>query len=57
MISNGMQKNETSWLLMIKIEGNSETEPYIVAHNLLLAHAKTFYIYKKKYQSKQAIII
>jgi beta-glucosidase len=42
---------------LISNEGNSETEPYIVAHNLLLAHAKTFYIYKKKYQSKQNGII
>lgn len=33
--------------------GNSATEPYIVAHNLLLAHATVVDIYKKKYKVKQ----
>eukprot|EP01018_Ginkgo_biloba_P033145 Gb_41722 [translate_table: standard] len=33
--------------------GNSATEPYIVAHNLLLAHAAAVHIYKKKYQMVQ----
>lgn len=31
-------------------EGNSGTEPYIVAHNLLLAHATGVKVYKEKYQ-------
>lgn len=31
-------------------EGNSATEPYIVAHNLLLAHATAVKIYREKYQ-------
>lgn len=31
-------------------EGNSATEPYIVAHNLLLAHATAVKIYRDKYQ-------
>jgi beta-glucosidase len=31
-------------------EGNSTTEPYIVAHNLLLAHASVFSLYRDKYQ-------
>lgn len=33
--------------------GNSATEPYIVAHNLLLAHASAVKIYKQTYQPKQ----
>ncbi|KAL8480724.1 hypothetical protein ACS0TY_027314 [Phlomoides rotata] len=33
--------------------GNSATEPYIVAHNVLLAHANVVDIYKKTYQTKQ----
>ncbi|KAG5580631.1 hypothetical protein H5410_051258 [Solanum commersonii] len=34
-------------------EGNSATEPYIVAHNLLLAHATAVKIYRDKYQKSQ----
>ena len=30
--------------------GNSATEPYIVAHNLLLSHAAGVKLYKEKYQ-------
>ncbi|XP_058194871.1 beta-glucosidase 40-like isoform X2 [Rhododendron vialii] len=33
--------------------GNSATEPYIVGHNLLLAHATVADIYKTKYKQKQ----
>ncbi|PIA63027.1 hypothetical protein AQUCO_00200803v1 [Aquilegia coerulea] len=33
--------------------GNSATEPYIVAHNVLLSHATAVDIYRKKYKSKQ----
>ncbi|XP_020176474.1 beta-glucosidase 31 isoform X1 [Aegilops tauschii subsp. strangulata] len=33
--------------------GNSTTEPYIVAHHLLLAHASAASLYKGKYQAKQ----
>nr|GMD90720.1 beta-glucosidase 40 [Ipomoea batatas] len=33
--------------------GNSSTEPYIVGHNLLLAHAAAVNIYKNKYKAKQ----
>nr|GMD00399.1 beta-glucosidase 40-like [Ipomoea batatas] len=32
--------------------GNSSTEPYIVGHNLLLAHATIVDIYRKSYQVK-----
>ncbi|KNA14728.1 hypothetical protein SOVF_104960 isoform B [Spinacia oleracea] len=33
--------------------GNSTTEPYVVAHIILLAHAYAVRIYKEKYQAKQ----
>ncbi|XP_076927128.1 beta-glucosidase 40-like [Bidens hawaiensis] len=33
--------------------GNSFTEPYIVAHNVLLSHAAAFDIYKRKYKATQ----
>jgi beta-glucosidase len=33
--------------------GNSATEPYIVGHNLLLAHAKAVNVYRTKYQATQ----
>ena len=29
--------------------GDSSTEPYIVAHNLILAHAKAYHTYHDKY--------
>ncbi|XP_066372271.1 beta-glucosidase 34-like isoform X2 [Miscanthus floridulus] len=34
-------------------EGNSSTEPYIVAHNIILAHATVADIYMKKYKATQ----
>ncbi|XP_068636385.1 beta-glucosidase 44-like isoform X2 [Aristolochia californica] len=34
-------------------EGNSATEPYIVAHHLILAHAAAVQRYREKYQAKQ----
>ncbi|XP_060667290.1 beta-glucosidase 11 [Ziziphus jujuba] len=33
--------------------GNSTSEPYIVAHHILLAHSSTVSLYRLKYQSKQ----
>ncbi|GMI87429.1 beta glucosidase 40 [Hibiscus trionum] len=33
--------------------GNSSTEPYIVAHNVLLSHAAVADIYRKNYKDKQ----
>ncbi|KAK3150857.1 hypothetical protein QOZ80_3AG0238660 [Eleusine coracana subsp. coracana] len=33
--------------------GNSGTEPYIVAHNMILAHATVSDIYRKKYKATQ----
>ncbi|GLJ47732.1 hypothetical protein SUGI_1008130 [Cryptomeria japonica] len=37
--------------------GNSATEPYIVAHNLLLSHAAAVRLYKRKYQAVQKGLI
>nr|AEX13814.1 beta-glucosidase [Musa acuminata AAA Group] len=34
-------------------KGNSSSEPYIAAHNLLLSHASAAALYKEKYQVKQ----
>jgi beta-glucosidase len=34
-------------------KGNSLTEPYIVAHHMILSHAKAARIYKEKYQAEQ----
>ncbi|XVF47165.1 hypothetical protein PTKIN_Ptkin03bG0087600 [Pterospermum kingtungense] len=34
-------------------KGNSSTEPYMAAHNILLAYAAVAKLYKKKYQNKQ----
>ncbi|GFZ13731.1 beta glucosidase 11 [Actinidia rufa] len=33
--------------------GNSSSEPYIAAHNILLAHASAANLYKNKYQGRQ----
>ncbi|KAL0346375.1 UNVERIFIED_CONTAM: Beta-glucosidase 24 [Sesamum calycinum] len=33
-------------------EGNSATEPYIVGHHMLIAHATAVQLYKEKYQSR-----
>ncbi|KAH3764001.1 glycosyl hydrolase family 1 [Pelomyxa schiedti] len=38
-------------------EGDGETEPYIVSHNILLSHAQTVDLYRKKYQIQQGGII
>ncbi|CAL8989655.1 unnamed protein product [Prunus brigantina] len=37
--------------------GDSATEPYLVTHNLLLAHAAVVKLYKKKYQAYQKGVI
>ncbi|GAB2281574.1 Beta-glucosidase 11 [Dionaea muscipula] len=38
-------------------KGNSSIEPYIAAHNMLLAHASAVSLYKKKYQAEQQGLI
>ncbi|WMV10900.1 hypothetical protein MTR67_004285 [Solanum verrucosum] len=43
----------SSWRTTGCFAGNSSTEPYIVAHHLLLAHAQTAKIYRDKYQVSQ----
>ncbi|KAF7833958.1 beta-glucosidase 24-like [Senna tora] len=35
------------------LAGNSTTEPYIITHNLLLAHASVVKLYRDKFQGKQ----
>ncbi|KAL5730581.1 beta-glucosidase [Ranunculus cassubicifolius] len=35
------------------LSGNSETEPLIAVHNMILSHAKATQIYRKNYQKKQ----
>ncbi|XP_066348491.1 beta-glucosidase 18-like [Miscanthus floridulus] len=34
-------------------QGNSDAEPYVATHNVVMAHATAVEIYKRKYQSKQ----
>ncbi|WCJ20260.1 beta-glucosidase 47 [Euphorbia peplus] len=34
-------------------EGNSETEPFVAAHNMILSHATAVQIYRTKYQKEQ----
>ncbi|XP_054795431.1 beta-glucosidase 13-like [Prosopis cineraria] len=43
----------SSWLPPKCTAGNSSTEPYIVSHHLLLAHAAAASLYKQKYQGSQ----
>ena len=37
--------------------GNTSTEPYIVAHNILLSHARAVQTYRQKYQATQGGVI
>ncbi|KAG8650178.1 beta-glucosidase 24 [Manihot esculenta] len=43
----------SSWVNNQCRAGNSATEPYIVAHNLLLSHSAAVHIYRKNYQKTQ----
>ncbi|KAL5081237.1 hypothetical protein RYX36_009658 [Vicia faba] len=45
------------WLNKNCTGGDSATEPYIVAHNQLLAHATAVKVYKTKYQASQKGLI
>lgn len=40
----------SEWEFHNCLGGNSATEPYIVGHNLILAHARAVKIYREKYQ-------
>ncbi|KAF2319498.1 hypothetical protein GH714_016459 [Hevea brasiliensis] len=43
----------SSWVNRQCRAGNSATEPYIVAHHLLLSHAAAVQVYREKYQTTQ----
>ncbi|OAY45100.2 beta-glucosidase 12-like [Manihot esculenta] len=43
----------SSWVNRQCLAGDSATEPYIVAHNLLLSHAAAVHQYRKYYQGTQ----
>nr|XP_023876364.1 beta-glucosidase 12-like [Quercus suber] len=47
----------SSWQHLNCLGGDSGTEPYLVAHNQLLAHASAVKVYKQKYQIAQKGII
>ncbi|VVA27900.1 PREDICTED: beta-glucosidase [Prunus dulcis] len=47
----------SDWQKLNCIGGDSSTEPYMVAHNQLLAHATAVELYKKKYQASQKGLI
>ncbi|KAL3503981.1 hypothetical protein ACH5RR_033822 [Cinchona calisaya] len=47
----------SAWLQNNCTGGNSGTEPYIVSHNQLLAHADVVNLYRTKYQAQQKGII
>lgn len=40
----------SKWLPLNCSAGNSSTEPYLVTHHQILAHAAAFKVYKDKYQ-------
>ncbi|KAK9673700.1 hypothetical protein RND81_12G184500 [Saponaria officinalis] len=52
-VGNGPPARCSKWLDLNCTGGNSGTEPYTVAHNLILAHAAASKLYKKKYQASQ----
>ncbi|KAK9941264.1 hypothetical protein M0R45_017877 [Rubus argutus] len=47
----------SDWQQLNCTGGNSGTEPYLVAHHQLLAHAAAVKLYKKKYQASQKGLI
>ncbi|KAL5567225.1 hypothetical protein UlMin_030389 [Ulmus minor] len=47
----------SAWQNLNCLGGDSATEPYIVAHNLLLAHGAVVKLYKEKYQASQKGLI
>ncbi|XP_057452715.1 cyanogenic beta-glucosidase-like [Lotus japonicus] len=47
----------SKWVNPNCLGGDTGTEPYLVSHYQLLAHAKTVQVYKKKYQESQKGVI
>ncbi|KAK3443545.1 beta-glucosidase 12 [Eucalyptus grandis] len=47
----------SAWQQLNCTGGNSATEPYIVGHNLLLAHAAAVKLYRDKYKASQKGVI
>ncbi|KAK3443547.1 hypothetical protein EUGRSUZ_B03661 [Eucalyptus grandis] len=47
----------SDWQMLNCTSGDSGTEPYIVGHNQLLAHANVSKLYKDKYQASQKGVI
>uniref|UniRef100_A0A7C9EVN9 Beta-glucosidase n=3 Tax=Opuntia streptacantha TaxID=393608 RepID=A0A7C9EVN9_OPUST len=47
----------SKWQQLNCTGGDSATEPYVVAHNQLLAHAAAVQLYRRKYQASQKGII
>nr|ABY84677.1 coniferrin beta glucosidase [Leucaena leucocephala] len=47
----------SAWLRLNCTGGDSSTEPYLVAHHLLLSHASAVQIYKSKFQASQKGVI
>ncbi|XP_052192776.1 beta-glucosidase 13-like [Diospyros lotus] len=43
----------SAWRINNCPDGNSSTEPYIVGHNMLIAHAKAAKVYMEEYQESQ----
>ncbi|KAE9593298.1 putative beta-glucosidase [Lupinus albus] len=43
----------SDWMKLNCTGGDSSTEPYIVTHNLILAHAAAVHVYRTKYQAIQ----
>ncbi|XP_074282726.1 beta-glucosidase 13-like [Silene latifolia] len=52
-VGNGPPGRCSKWLNLNCTGGDSGTEPYTVAHNLILAHAAASKLYKEKYQKSQ----
>jgi hypothetical protein len=36
--------------IVLMAHGDSETEPFVAAHNIILAHAAAVQVYRAKYQ-------
>ncbi|XP_022960671.1 beta-glucosidase 24-like [Cucurbita moschata] len=47
----------SEWQIHNCLGGNAATEPYIVGHNLILAHAHAVKVYRDKYQKTQKGVI